>query len=280
MLLNEYVLYVLEMLQQQNTESQYEAMLKGKLGKTFVTTVTTKPSCLSCSDECEGPTAIETLSASSYIPMGTPVPQQQLQSPPPVTPVEQQQQPQQQLPQQQLQQQPQQQQQHSFVGPTTFIKQEYQDTSYQPKSAVTYPPPLVQDPQPNSGMMDATSILPTPRSSFSSPLASSPLEKVQSPTEDMTSPSGMTSQKMFSAPFTHDTTSLLTMQADNGIKDTGIFSDMEYKTHYYDPFTESPDPLWDTMFNYGYEWNHCNMDTSNFVDSMPSPFLQSPIPIV
>ena len=33
MLLNEYVLYVLEMLQQQNTESQYEAMLKGKLGK-------------------------------------------------------------------------------------------------------------------------------------------------------------------------------------------------------------------------------------------------------
>ena len=33
MLLSEYVLYVLEMLQQQNTESQYEAMLSGKVGE-------------------------------------------------------------------------------------------------------------------------------------------------------------------------------------------------------------------------------------------------------
>ena len=33
MLLSEYVLYVLEMLQQQNTESQYEAMLSGIVGE-------------------------------------------------------------------------------------------------------------------------------------------------------------------------------------------------------------------------------------------------------
>jgi len=196
------------------------------------------------------------VSISSYVPTATPAPQQQLQSPPPVTPVEQQ-------------------QQHTFIAPPTFIKQEYQDTSYHPKTAPYHSPPLIRNAQPNSGMMDTTSILPTPRSSFSSPLANSPLEQAQSPTEDITSPSTVTSREMFSAPFTHDTTSLLTMQADNGIKDTGIFSDMEYKTHYFDPFTESPDPLWDTMFNYGYEWNHCNMDTSNFVDSMPSPFLQS-----
>jgi len=33
MLLSEYVLYVLEMLQQQNTEALYGAMLSGKVGE-------------------------------------------------------------------------------------------------------------------------------------------------------------------------------------------------------------------------------------------------------
>ena len=209
--------------------------------------------------------------------MATSAPQQQLQSPPPVTQVERQKQY-----HHQQQQQQQQQQLHTFIAPPTFIKQEYQDTSYHPKATPSYPPPpLMHDtPPPNTGMMDVSSILPTPRSSFSSPLANSPLDQAQSPIEDTTSPTATTSHKMFSAPFTHDTTNLLTMQADNGMKDTGIFSDMEYKTHYFDPFTESPDPLWDTMFNYGCEWSHCNMDTGNFVDSMPSPFLQSPIPII
>lgn len=37
MLLSEYVLYVLEMLQQQNTETLYEAMLSGRVGKQLLT---------------------------------------------------------------------------------------------------------------------------------------------------------------------------------------------------------------------------------------------------
>ena len=41
MLLSEYVLYVLEMLQQQNTESQYEAMLSGKVGESIFVSVYT-----------------------------------------------------------------------------------------------------------------------------------------------------------------------------------------------------------------------------------------------
>lgn len=39
MLLSEYVLYVLEMLQQQNTESQYEAMLSGIVGEHIISIV-------------------------------------------------------------------------------------------------------------------------------------------------------------------------------------------------------------------------------------------------
>ena len=208
--------------------------------------------------------------------------------------------------QHQLQHQLQQlQQQQLFTMNGSLIKQELQQDSFYPQppppllnnnNTSPHPPPQVVDTSPNSCM--EFSIPQTPRSSFSSfgsdvaqrtpqtgsPLATSPL--VPSPTEEITSPTVTpASQKMFSIPFSHEpTTTLPAFQDDPGMKvglesSQGVFSDMEYK--HFDPFMECQDPLFDNIFNYGYEWNgNFNMDTGHFMDAMPSPFLQSPISIV
>ena len=209
-------------------------------------------------------------------------------------------------PQTQVQQQHQQQQhqqQQLFTMNTSLIKQELQQDSFYPQppplilnNTSPHPPPQVVDTPPNSCM--EFSIPQTPRSSFSSfgsdvaqrtpqtgsPLANSPLGPP--PTEEITSPTVTpASQKMFPIPFSHEPTATLpAFQDDPGMKvglesGQGVFSDMEYK--HFDPFMECQDPLFDNIFNYGYEWNGSfNMDASHFMDAMPSPFLQSPISIV
>jgi len=207
--------------------------------------------------------------------------------------------------QQQHQQQQQQQQQQPFTMNSTLIKQEFQQDSYYPQppppllrttsNSPPHPPLQVIDTPPSSSM--EFSIPQTPRSSFSSfgsdvaqhtPLTGSPSAVSPmgpSPTEE-TSPTVVpTSQKMFSIPFSHDpTTTLPAFQDDTGMKvglesSQSVFTDMEYKN--FDPFMECQDPLFDSIFNYGYEWNSSfNMETGHFMDTIPSPFLQSPISIV
>ena len=203
------------------------------------------------------------------------------------------------------QQHHQQQQQHLFTINGSLIKQEFQQDNFYPHP----PPPLLKNnstvttPHPAPQLVDTPpmefSIPQTPRSSFSSfasdvaqcapqtgsPLVTSPLGPT--PIEEMKSPKVTpTSQKMFSIPFSREptTTPLPVFQDDSGMKvglesSHNVFSDMEYKN--FDPFMECQDPLFDNIFNYGYEWNSSfNMDTSHFMDAMPSPFLQSPISIV
>ena len=186
-----------------------------------------------------------------------------------------------------------------------MIKQEFQQDSYYPHpppvinnncNTSPHPPPPLVDTPPNSCM--EFSIPQTPRSSFSSfgsdvaqrtpqsgsPLAESPIGPM--PTEETTSPAVTpASQKMFSIPFSHEpTTTMPAFQDDPGMKagmesSQNVFSDMEYKN--FDPFMECQDPLFDNIFNYGYEWNSSfNMETGHFMDTMPSPFLQSPISIM
>lgn len=271
MLLSEYVLYVLEMLQQQNTETLYEAMLSGRV------------------DEYDGSSTIEEVAIGNYTSMTKPplFVAGAAQGPSSYQP------------------HPPQQQQVLAVVNNALVKQELQQDSYYPQPPLPlinhsdtspHPPPPGVDTPPSSCM--EFSIPQTPRSSFSSfgsdvaqrtpqtgsPLAGSPLDP--SPTENITSPTVTpASQKMFSIPFSHEppTTSLPAFQDDPGMKvgmesSQNVFSDMEYK--HFDPFMDQ-DPLFDNIFNYGYEWNGSfNMESGHLMDTMPSPFLQSPISIM